>query len=323
MPLPRTGNILIPKIKEKIEKKLKELELSPKIKIADFLKIHNAKKHRYFTPCLTKEGKLIAFYARLHNNLDAKEKFIREISFLKKIQKSNFEIKKIIPKIIDYEIEKDFEWFERELSPASPLGHSRNLVQKPFPEMIEKIIKAIFEIFKIPLKNFPYLKKFDCQRYLSPFYEELAKRGILKRDFSKKILKLVKKNLPLIEKENKYFCHGDLNLGNILSDRKNIWIIDWELIHLNNFAYDIGYLWVHLWEAKKSFRRKLIDSYIKKLEGQKLLKFKKILPVVVAYFSLGGIKYKEGEKDITLEKRKNFYLNLLKNCLNFNKLIRI
>jgi len=193
MRLPRAGSILIPKIKEKIEKKLKELGLSPEISIAEFLKAHDTGKHRYFSPCLTREGKKVAFYGRLHNNLDAKGKFIREINFFKKIQKSNLEIKTVVPKIIDYGIEKDFEWFEREFGPGSPLGHSRNLVQKPFPGMIEKIMKALFEISKISPKTFPYLKKFHCQRYLSPLYEELTKKSILKRELSKKNFKIGQK----------------------------------------------------------------------------------------------------------------------------------
>ncbi|PIP23750.1 MAG: hypothetical protein COX90_03935 [Candidatus Nealsonbacteria bacterium CG_4_10_14_0_2_um_filter_38_17] len=320
----KVGSILISEIDKKIERKLQELNLKPEISPQKFLKIHNVKKHRYFSPCLTAEGGKVAFYGRLHNNLDAKGKFIREIIFLKKIKKANLKIKEIVPKIIDYGIEKDFEWLEREYPKGPPLGHSRNLIQKPFPGMIKKIIKTLFEISKIPPKTFPNLKKFRCQNYLPPLYEEFANKCIIKSDLSKKILKLVKEDLPLIEKENKYFCHGDLNLGNILSEGKDIWIIDWELIHFNNFAYDIGYLWTHLWEAKRSFRQKVLRSYINHLNFQDLLKFKKILPVVTSYFSLQSIKYKEEkEKAAILRKRRRFYLSLLNNCLDFNKLIKV
>ena len=94
--------------------------------------------------------------------------------------------------------------------------------------------------------------------------------------------------MPLLEKENHYISQGDLNLDNIIIDEKNNpWLIDWELIHLNNFAYDIGYLWAHLWEAKKEFRQKLISKYIKHLNKNELLKFKKLLQVVASYLSLG------------------------------------
>jgi hypothetical protein len=309
-------HILIPKIEKKIEIKLKELQLNPEITPREFLKIHKTGKHRYFSPCLEKDGKIVAFYARLHDNLDAKEKFIREINFLKRLKGINSKIKKIVPAILNYGVEKDFEWLKREYPKASPLGRSRELIQRPSPELIKEITGSILEISKISPRNFPGLKNFDCQNYLSKGeYEGLQKRGIISEELRKKIFKMIKGNLPLLEKENRYFCHGDMNLGNILSDKKDIWFIDWELIHLNNFAYDIGYFWAYLWEAKISFRQKLIKSFIRNLDSQKFLKFKKLLPIVVSYLSLGGIEYRKGREKIKiLEKRRNFYLRLLENC---------
>jgi hypothetical protein len=316
-------NILISNIQKKIEKKLRELNLKPKISPREFLKIQ--RKHRYFSPSLSKDGKIVAFYARLHDNLDAKEKFIREINFLKKIKESSLRIKKFVPEILDYGIENDFEWLIREHKIALPLGQSRNLTQEISSEIIKKIVKLILEIAKIPPGNFPGLKKFNCQNYFgNGVYRNLIKKGLIPREISEKLREMVKRSFLLLEKENKYFCHGDMNLGNILSDKKNIWIIDWELIHLNNFAYDIGYLWAHLWEAKRNFRNELMNSYLKELNSQKLLKFKKLLPIVVSYLSLGGIELKkENEKKEIFQKRRSFYLKLLKNCLDFQKLIKI
>ncbi|XOB40346.1 MAG: phosphotransferase [Candidatus Nealsonbacteria bacterium] len=317
--------ILIPNINEKIKKKIKELDLKPEVSFQRFINIHKDGKHRYFSPCLTRNKKTVAFYVRLHNNPDAKEKFIREINFFKRLKTVNLEIKKIIPNILNYGIEEDFEWLIREYPKPPPLGHSRNLTQQPFPGMIEKITRAILEISQIHPETFLKLKSFNCQSYLSTStYEDFARRKIISRELSEKILKMIKENLPLLEKENRYFCHGDLNLGNILSDQKNIWIIDWELIHLNNFAYDIGYLWAHLWEAKKTFRQRLIQSFLNSLNYQRLSSFKKLFPVVASYLSLGGIEYRKGKEKIeVLKKRRVFYLNLLKNCLNFKKLIKI
>lgn len=323
--IPKTGKILISKIGIKIEKKLKELDLRPAISSRKFLKIHKTNKHRYFTPCLDKENKKLAFYVRLHNNLDAKEKFIREINFLKKLKKTNLKIKKLVPEIKDYGVEEDFEWFLREYLEGLPLGHSWNLTQKLFPGMVRKIIRAIFDISEIPPDIIPRLKKFHSENYLSQkVYKNLVRKKIVPAELSEKIQNFIKSNFSLLEKENKYFCHGDLNLGNILSDRKEIWIIDWELIHLNNFAYDIGYLWAHLWEAKRTFRQKLMKSYIDDLSPLKFQKFKILLPIVTSYLSLGGIELKkEKEKIRVFEKRRKFYLNLLKNCLVFGNLIKI
>jgi len=318
--------ILIREIDEKIEKKLKELSLKPEISPQEFSKIHKFGKHRYFSSCLTEKNERVSFYSRLHNNLDAKEKFIREISFLKEIQKSKFEIKKSIPKILDYGIEKDFEYLLREYITAPPLGKSRNITHPLSKKNLDKLIKIIFEISKIKPKKLNFkLKKFNSKNYLVPqIYEGLVKKNIISKELYQKMTKLIKNNFSLLEKESHCFCHGDLNLGNILSDQKKFWIIDWELIHLNNFAYDIGYLVAHLWEAKRSFRQKLMEFYLKKLPTKNLLKFKKLLPVVVSYLSLGGIELrKEDEKKEIFQKRRKFYVELLRNCLNFNKLIKV
>lgn len=319
MRIPKVGSILIPEIENKIEQKLKDLNLKPEISIKKFLRLY--KKHRYFTSCF-KGNKKIVFYSRLHNNLDAKEKFIREIEFLRKLKKKKLKIKKIVPKILNYGIEKDFEWYSREYLQGLSLKESQNLIKKPF--LVKKIVKTIFDISKISPKIFPKLKKFNFQNYLAiGIHKGLVKKRIISKTLSEKILNLTKENLPLLEKENKYFCHGDLNLGNILSDGKRIWIVDWELIHLNNFAYDIAYLFVNSWKEKRSFRRKLIQTYINQLSNSKFKKFKKILPTIISYFSSGGILQKESrEKKSSFEKRRRFYINLLKNCLNFNKLIK-
>jgi thiamine kinase-like enzyme len=315
--------ILIPRIEEKIERKLKELNLKPEVPIKEFLKIHGFGRHRYFSPC--QRGKeTLAFYARLHDNLDAKEKFIREIEFLKKIKENSIGIKDLIPEIFNFGLEEDFEWLVREYPKAPPLGSSRNLKQKISLKIIENLTSIIFEISKISLKI--KLKKFDYKNYFPErTYLDLIKKRVLSEKLVKKMENLIQKNFPLLKKEDHYFSHGDLNLGNILSNGKRVWIIDWELIHLNNFAYDIGYLWAHLWEAKRDLRRKLIKSYLKKLNNIQLVKFKQLFPVVVSYFSLGGIYYKkEKERLETQKRRRKFYLQLLENCPEkFENLINI
>ncbi len=309
--------IFIPRIEKKIERKLKELNLKPELSLKDFLKIHNKGKHRYFSPC-KKDGKMVAFYARLHDNLDAKQKFIREIEFLKRVKKSQIKIKILLPEILNWGIEKDFEWLVREYPKAPPLGTRRNMIRQPSLKIIEQLTKAIFEISKLEPKDLSdiTLKKFNYQNYLAPgIYADLLRKKIISSGLVQKILKKIQNVMPLLKKENHYFSHGDLNLGNILLNGKRIWIIDWELIHLNNFAYDIGYLWAHLWEAKRNFRKKLIKSYLKNLNSIQLAKFKKLLPVVASYLSLGGVEYKEErEKLKILEKRRRFYLKLLENC---------
>ncbi len=321
-------NILIPNIEAKIDKKLKSLQLYPQITPHSFFKKYTKSKHRYFSPCKNQEGSLFGFYARCHNNKDAKKKFIQEINFLNSIKETESLINNSIPKIVRWKKENDFEWMLRKYVEGKTLGSSRKLTFPLERKTISQLAFLISEIKKIKLKQSSNLKlkKFVLKNYLSEsLYANLSKKKIIPSLLSRKSIKNINSAMPLLEKENHYISQGDLNLGNIIIDKKNNpWLIDWELIHLNNFAYDIGYLWAHLWEVKREFRQKLILEYIKHLDKNELLKFKKLLPIVASYLSLGGICIKHSkEKKIKLEKRRIFYVRLLTNCLkSFEELVR-
>jgi len=323
MRLPKTGNVLIPNIRKKIEMKLEELNLKPHITPKAFLKIHKSEKHRFFSPCKTIAGKLVGFYSRLHFNLDAKNKVIQEIKFLLKIKESKVKIRKFVPPIINFGIEKDFEWFTREFPKGKPLGFSRKLHQKIDLKLIPNIINIIFEILKIPPHFLPTIKTFNVEHYLAKeVYSGLVKDGILEKGLANSTQQFIKKNLNFLRKENRFFCHGDLHLENIISDGKNLWIIDWELIKLNNFAFDISFLWSHLWQAKKEFRQRLILEFLKKLPKEKFEKFKILFPIVTSFLALEGIRFKEKRKK-DAQKRRKFYLKIFENFSKFQNLIKI
>lgn len=177
---------------------------------------------------------------------------------------------------------------------------------------------------KSPLKKLKVkLPKFNCQKYLNiPAYEKLVKKKLVGKKAVNNILAMIKKTMPLLKKENHYLSHNDLNLGNILLNRGKILIIDWELIHINNFAYDMSYLWTHLWQLKKDLRKKMIEIYLNNIPQSQAEKFKRLLPVITAYVSLGGILTEHKGKNI--KQRKKFYKKILENCAgDFNQLIEI
>jgi tRNA A-37 threonylcarbamoyl transferase component Bud32 len=305
MKLPRGGLILIPKIGEKIEKVLEKLSLKPEISPREFLKIHKNKKHRYFSPCLTESGERVIFFARLHFNLDAKSKFKNEIKFLKKAENLKLSFK--IPRLLDFGIEKDFEWLVREYPQGKTVFE-----ESTFPKMIPR---AISEISGIKKDLFFPLKKFKVKRYLNfNLRRNLVKSGTISKDLSEKLGILVKKNFPILKKENEYFCHGDLNPKNIIIFKDKLWIIDWEAIHQNNFAFDIAYFWVWFWKEKEK-RKFLIKEYLKNLKQRKREIFQRIFPLVVAYFCEREIRFKkEEESKEDFEKRKETLISFLENC---------
>lgn len=323
MKIPKTGNILIPGIAKEVEKKLKELNLIPHVSPRKFLKIYKKGKHRYFSVCEDKKGEKVVFYSRFHFNLDAKEKITREIKFLKKIKKENLKIKKIIPELISYGKEKKFEWFIRKYPVGKSLNQWKNLTKKLKENNVPKIIKIILEISKIPPNFLQGLKKFEIKNYLGENnYESLVKRKIIEKDLASLIQHCIKEHFSFLKRENKYFSHGDLNLGNIIFDGKNIFLIDWELIHLNNFAYDIGYLWSNLWKEKREIRQKMLFEYMRRLSQEKKEKFKILFPIVVSFLASSAIKFKE--KNLSLrKKRRKFFSAIFENFFDFEKLIKL
>lgn len=324
-------SLLIPQIDFKITKKLKELNLRPKVLPGGFIQKAAGKKHRYWSLCQTETKKEVVFYARLHNNKDARIKFKREIKFLKESKGKKFTFFRFVPKLIAAGIEKDYEWLIREYINGLPLGFSRKLKTKMSPKIAPILAKAIFRINQLEKEFFKDfgLKNFNWRYYLEikDLYFGLLKKKIIDFKTYQGILKLLqdKNKKELLKKENHYFTHGDLNLGNIIFYKKGFKIIDWELIHLNNFVYDFAYCWTHLWQASKRFREKLVFNYLKLLPQKKRKIFKEILPIVVIYLALGGITYQARDKSKSyFIKRRKFYLKLLMKALHgFNELIKV
>ncbi len=168
-------------------------------------------------------------------------------------------------------------------------------------------------------------EKFGWNDYCnsSPLNKLLGQKMISKK-LSEELRQMLKKEAVLLKRQNTYLSHGDLTLENILFDGNKFWIIDWERAHLNNLAYDIAFLWTHLWKSKFS-RKKLTESYLKNLNDNKKIIFKKIFPIVVSYLALGGVFLDiDKEKERDRNKRKNFCIQILKKSpQGFMSLIKI
>jgi len=318
-------NGLIPQIEKKIAKKLSLLSLHPALPPDLFIRKKGVKKHRYFSSCRDHLGKESLFYARLHKNQNARKKFITEINFLKRIKRGDLKIKNNIPEIINWGIEADFEWLQREKIKPNSLA---NFSQKNFPKAFEKISARLsafmFQVARVKTKGLGFEKFYWRNYFKSSSLDKLVNQGIVSGELSLELRQMVEKELPLLKKQNIYLSHGDLTLENILFDGDNFWVIDWERAHLNNSAYDITFLWMHLWKSRSS-RKKLIEAYLKKLKNNQRVIFKKIFPLVASYLALGGTFLNiDKEKAKDGKRRKNFCIQVLKRSpQGFISLIKI
>lgn len=326
-----TGNLLIPNIGRKITAVLRRLKLQPAEPPTAFLKRVGTSKHRYYTAAQTAAGETVAFYARLHDNPDARRKFLTEITVLTKLQnlprRELAPVADAAPNIYAHGKQPSFEWFTREYIAGKPLGHSRQLTAALKSTTATQLGDAIAHIGRIPPRSVGlHLPAFNPQWYaIQQLCFGLAQHQAVAIAICRGIARLVDHNHRLLRAENHYLAHGDLNLGNIIVERGTVRIVDWELAQFNNFAYDIGYLWVHLWQAPRIFRRQLIAAYLAHLDAGQLRRFKQLLPVVVAYLAIGGIPYRQHahERKIAQAQRRRYHVTLLQNCLKgFSKLIQ-
>ena len=308
---------IIPDIEEKIEKTLKKLELEPKDSPCQFIEKTGGNKHRYSSVCTNPQGKRVIFYARLHDNQDAKQKMERELSFFKSVIKQRFKASKFIPEVYLLKIEKDFEWLVRQYFTANPLGINEQLNKKIEKKDAVLLAEAVCQIKDVPVPALKHvsLKKFSFKQYLKSLdqIERLVKDNILTKKEARGITKLLEKNTALLKKENRYFCHSDLNLGNIIISRGSVKIIDWESIQINNLAYDISYMFCHLWQVKTGIRKTLIKTYFNLLCPEEKSIFERIFSIVIFYLATGAIDFIPPEVNTSvLKKRKEFFKKLLK-----------
>ena len=320
---------LIPNINREIDFVLKKLELKPVVSPKKFIKKTKGNKHRYSSLCFNSKKERVLFYARLHKNLDAKKKMLRETSFLKIAKKEVFEVSEYLPKIYLGKKEKSFEWLTREYFLTSPLGKNEQLKKNVTKNDAELIAQALYKIKKVSplsLKSVK-LEKFPAENYLDSInlISSLIEKKVLNKKEADKIIKLFKENESLLKKEVKYFCHGDLNLGNIIISKGKLKIIDWELIQINSFAFDIAYLFTHFWQAKKPVRNTFLKTYINLLSKKEKVVFKKLFPIIIFYLAVGGLEAKPQEiKTQLLKQRRGFFKKLLQGCaFGFRELIKI
>lgn len=319
--LPKFGNFIIPGIKNKLKALLQKNELIPEVSPKKFFKKYKTSKHRYNSVCVDKNECKIVFYARVHNNEDARNKVRREISFLEEMKKNDFKINKYVPKIIDYGIENDFEWFTREYIKGDALGDIYGLRKRPSIKLVNSLLGALESLLKTSSvlknnKNLKLEKRGAYGNYLIkiPEYKKLLiKKTISERNYCD-VKKFFKNNKKIINKQDNYIVHGDFHPGNIIFKNNKFWIVDWELVQINNFIFDISFFWLH---SKGSiFSRNLLIKFLHDIKQKELAK--KLFRISLLFLLSGEILRLQSlnkGKNKNIEKDRRFFIEVLNNAL--------
>ncbi len=277
----------LPHVGDRIDKTLGRLHLVPDIHPKEFIREHNGKKHRYTSICTTPDKSQVIFYARLHKNEDAYTKFRREIQFLRRLKKGSIKLKQFVPTLFTSSLDIHGEWFTREYLEAPALG-TIHLAKTP---LSPKDAPRFVELFQA-LQHIPHIQHNLLERRGGDFYLN-ASEGCLKNAkqyFSSNDIRRVRhflhESFMLLDASANHMVHGDCHPGNILFDRTYMFVIDWELMHLNNRVNDIGYFYAGLAKSpqfRKAFLRRFAESISWKAE------FRRLLPINTLFFALNHL----------------------------------
>jgi len=278
----------IPGVVARIDHVLDRQRLVPMVSPGAFIRDHHGKKHRYTSACRTRDGSKVIFYARLHKNMDARQKFRREILFLRSLERSASPLRKYVPKLYASSTVHDREWFTREYLQAPALG-SVHLADRPLGTTD---VPRIIQLFSA-LRHIPDNRLFrPLERRGGDFYLNMTE-GCLRtasKLFTRKenagIHHMMHDAYDLLDAHAKYRVHGDCHPGNILITPTKIYLIDWELLHINNRVNDIAYFYAGLAEHPV-FRKKLISSFERSIEWKE--EFRTLFPVVASFFSINHL----------------------------------
>lgn len=308
-------NSLIPDIAFKIETTLKKLNFKPEVSPEEFIKKTKGMKHRYYSACATSADEKILFYARLYSSEYDKKRFIVENLLAQKIIDKDL-YSEYFPSYYGYGAEEDFEWLTREYYRVSPLENKKRIerVKRSLSDSdILKIVKAIIDVNSLPIEKLDFLSKFNVEKYSS--YPE--KKGYVFKETTdiNGLEKLVNGSKSLLESENKYFCHGDLSIGNMIFLKDKVKVIDLESVNINNFAFDIAFFVTRMWQNKK-YRKKVIETYLRFLPAQKKEIFTILFRIDSAFIAYQALGTNPIEYTAAKNKQRNIYFEkILKNSL--------
>ncbi len=198
----------------------------------------------------------------LNKSVAAQKKFKNEVAILKFLQ--NVKIRGLLtPKIYIANTKVSPSYLIYNYINGYPLNDfyisiGQRLTEKFLATDFIKILNNLQKI-KIPKKislqkNYPAanLKMFNTNLpYLKKYFNQI---------FIKKIYSLLRLRKKFLNSQPLKLTHGDINPKNLVLDQKNLAIIDWSEVHLNNPLFDLSNLYLFAWNRPNI--REVIRQFI-------------------------------------------------------------
>ena len=271
----------LPKVKKKIEGVLKKLKLQPVYKKHTVDKFLRQEKRFYMPPVVHQTSdKKYFFKARLQNTDEVLHTGLKEIRFHKRIKKTaeRFRSTVIIPEYEKAGVEKNgFIWFLREYLEGKfagqmdiDFGYKTFFLKKISPRLMAKAVIRLQKSTSV-IKNKVNIGYHGWGWYEADFNYYRNKKS-LQHILAKEILsaeEVLKNQHFLLEKSSKILSHGDLYPNNLLITSENkLALFDWELVHLNNQAFDPCFIWMLAWRSP-SWQKKFFKTICRQQKNKK------------------------------------------------------
>lgn len=240
-------------------------------------------------------GKKVIFKLRRARKFSSKNNFAAEIfadKALKSLEGENkkFEHRKIIDYSLDFPQWMIFEYKEGEKAACENPGRwclSKNFYKANTPQKFFEILNFWRKDATFFIKNSKSalnykFKKYNFQLiyadfinasnfYLEKHIKNYKIRQIYFKNDKSTIGDILKKFRKIIEENNKYICHGDLNPNNMLIYNGKTVILDLETVHLDLPYNDFIFIWFAGWNNLK-WREKIFKLFLEDAEDKELFK---------------------------------------------------
>ena len=301
---------------KQVQEKIKKLGLKPSESV-----IAQKKENQlyYRTDALDNEKKKIFFKASLSNDAQTIKSLANEVYILKRISALKNGHHALLPNIIKSRVGKNFVWHTREFIEGENFGNWQTGFS---PEIMKNLSLAKKLSLGIYYLQIHLLSTTDDKQLNSRKIEAVIKeiKNLSRNLLESKIItqvqieKIEKKVSNIKIQESFVFCHGNLEPKNILHNKGNAGLINWQDSIISNPAMDLASIWIYAIENEK-WQKCFIESYLEFSSNQTIVE--QYLEIEKIYQILNILNRFNKESQIkTIKNGKKRFFNKLKKSLN-------